>query len=112
MTGPVSGIPGAALALVAMFAPSFFLVIGTLPFWDGLRGQGAFQAALRGVNATVVGLLLAALYNPVWVSTVHTARDFVLVLLAFGLLFVAKAPPWLVVVVTGGAGAALYALTR
>jgi chromate transporter len=112
MTGPVSGVPGAGLALVAMFAPSFFLVIGTLPFWDHLRGQGPFQAALRGVNAAVVGLLLAALYNPVWVNTVHGPQDFVLVLLAFGLLFVAKAPPWLVVVVTGVAGAALYGLTR
>jgi chromate transporter len=112
MSGPAGGIPGAGLALAATFAPSFFLVVGTLPFWDRLRGQGAFQSALRGVNAAVVGLLLAALYNPVWVSTVHATRDFVLVLLAFGLLFVARAPPWLVVVVTGGAGAALYALDR
>jgi chromate transporter len=112
MSRPVGGIPGAALALVAMFAPSFFLVIGTLPFWDYLRGQGAFQAVLRGVNAAVVGLLLAALYDPVWVSAVRGAPDFVLVLLAFGLLFVAKAPPWLVVTVTGGAGAAMYGIAH
>lgn len=112
MSGPSSGVSGAALALVAMFAPSFFLVIGTLPFWDSLRGRPAFQAVLRGVNAAVVGLLLAALYNPVWVSTVHNNQDFLLVLLGFGLLFVMRAPPWAVVVVTGILGALLHALAR
>jgi chromate transporter len=111
MTGPWGGIPGAALALVAMFAPSFFLVIGTLPFWEFLR-RGAFRAVLQGVNAAVVGLLLAALYNPVWVSTVHSNQDFLLVLVAFALLFVVKSPPWIVAVVTGALGAALYAITH
>jgi chromate transporter len=112
MSGPSSSVSGAALALVAMFAPSFFLVIGTLPFWDSLRGRPAFQAVLRGVNAAVVGLLLAALYNPVWVSTVHNNQDFLLVLLGFGLLFVMRAPPWVVVTVTGTLGAVLHALAR
>jgi chromate transporter len=111
MTGPVSGIPGAALALVAIFLPSFFLVIGALPFWSLLRHHGRFQAVLRGVNAAVVGLLLAALYNPVWVSTIRGAPDFVLLLVAAGLLLVGRTPPWVVVVVTGGLGAGLYALT-
>lgn len=112
MNGPVSGIPGAALALVAIFAPSFFLVIGTLPFWDYLRGLNRFQAVLQGVNAAVVGLLLAALYNPVWTTAVRGTQDFLLVLLASGLLFVAKVPPWLVVAVTGVMGAVLYAINR
>jgi chromate transporter len=112
MSGPVSGVPGAALALVAIFLPSFLLVIGTLPFWGFLRHHGQFQAVLRGVNAAVVGLLLAALYNPLWVSTIHGAPDFVLLLVAFALLFVGRAPPWVVVVVTGGLGAGLYAVTR
>lgn len=111
MTGPWGGVPGAALALVAMFAPSFFLVIGTLPFWEFLR-RGGFRAVLQGVNAAVVGLLLAALYNPVWVSTVHSNQDFLLVLVAFALLFVVKSPPWIVAVVTGLLGAALYAITH
>ena len=111
MSGPVSGVPGAALALVAIFLPSFFLVIGALPFWDLLRHHGQFQAVLRGVNAAVVGLLLAALYNPVWVSTIHNTPDFVLLLVGSGLLFVGRLPPWIVVVVTGGLGAGLYAVT-
>lgn len=112
MQGPPSGVPGAALALAAMFAPSFLLVIGTLPYWQLLRHQPQFQAVLRGVNAAVVGLLLAALYNPVWVSTVRSASDMVLVLVAFALLFVIKAPPWVVVIVTGVLGAAWYGVSH
>jgi chromate transporter len=112
MSGPVSGVPGAALALVAIFLPSFLLVIGTLPFWGFLRHHDQFQAVLRGVNAAVVGLLLAALYNPVWVSTIHDASDFVLLLVGFALLFAGRMPPWVVVVVTGALGAGLYAITR
>ena len=111
MSGPVSGVPGAALALVAIFLPSFLLVIGTLPFWGFLRHHSQFQAVLRGVNAAVVGLLLAALYNPVWVSTIHAVPDFVLLLVAVALLFVGRLPPWVVVVVTGVLGAGLYAVT-
>jgi chromate transporter len=112
MSGPVSGVPGAALTLVAIFLPSFLLVIGALPFWGVLRHRRQFQAVLRGVNAAVVGLLLAALYNPVWVSTIRGVPDFVLLLVASGLLFVARTPPWVVVVVTGLLGAGLYAVTR
>jgi chromate transporter len=61
-----TGWAGGALALIAIFLPSFLLVVGVLPFWDALRTRAAFQAALRGINAAVVGLLLAALYHPVW----------------------------------------------
>jgi chromate transporter len=96
--GPApNGWTGAALCLVAMFLPAFLLVIGPLPFWDALRRRSWAQAALRGVNAAVVGLLLAALYRPVWTSGITDARDFALGLVAFLLLFMWQTPPWLVV---------------
>jgi chromate transporter len=93
-----NGIAGATLALVAIFLPSFLLIAGGLPIWSMLRERPAFQAALRGVNAAVVGLLLAALYDPVWTSAVLEASDFAIVLATFGLLAFWKAPPWSVVV--------------
>jgi chromate transporter len=98
---------GAALALAAIFFPAFLLTLGALPFWDLLRARPAFQAALRGINAAVVGLLLAALYSPVWTSAIGRPADFGLALLAFGLLAVWKWPPWLVVALTALAGQAL-----
>jgi chromate transporter len=105
-----NGVAGAALALCAIFLPSFLLTIGALPSWGALRSNPAAQAALRGVNAAVVGLLLAALYNPVWTSAIHGPADFGLALAAFGLLAIWRLPPWLVVVLTAAAGAALTAL--
>lgn len=93
-----NGLVGGLLALVAIFSPAFLLVIGALPFWDAFRTRPDFQAALRGVNAAVVGILLAALYQPVWTSAIITAKDFALALADFGLLVVWKLPPWLVVV--------------
>ena len=105
-----SGWAGAALALVAVFLPSFLLVVGALPFWDALRAHASFQAALRGINAAVVGLLLAALYHPVWTSAIEGPADFALALAAFGLLMLWKAPPWLVVAVTAAAAGALAAM--
>ena len=102
---PPNGWAGAALALVAIFLPSFLLVVGALPFWEGLRARAAAQAALRGVNAAVVGLLLAALYQPVWTSAILGPADFGLALAAFGLLQLWKVPPWLVVVLAALAGA-------
>jgi chromate transporter len=100
-----NGLSGAALALVAIFLPSFFMIVGALPFWDALRGRSSFQAALRGINAGVVGLLLAALYHPVWTSAVHGPADVGLALAAFGLLAFWKAPAWLVVIFTAVGGA-------
>lgn len=94
--GP-SGVGGAALALGAVFLPSFLLVVGILPFWAALGARPDVRAALRGVNAAVVGLLLAALYQPVWTSAVRGAGDVALGLVAFALLHVWAAPPWLVV---------------
>jgi chromate transporter len=72
----IGGWKTAILCLVAIFLPSFLLVVGVLPFWDQLRRWGTTQAALRGVNATVVGLLLAAFYHPVWTSGILTKADF------------------------------------
>jgi chromate transporter len=102
-----NGWAGAIIALVAIFLPSFLLVIGALPFWDVLRAAPVFQSALKGINAAVVGLLLSALYNPVWTSAIHSRADFGLGLIAFGLLMFWKCPPWLVVVLTALGGEAI-----
>jgi len=109
MTGEPNGIIGALICLLAIFASSFLLVIGAMPFWDSLRRVGAVQNALLGVNAAVVGLLLAALYNPVWTSAIFSAADFGLALAAFTLLVFWKTPPWLVVILTAFAGWGLHA---
>jgi chromate transporter len=111
MHAPPNGLAGAALALVAVFLPSFFLVVGALPFWDSVRAHPSFQSALRGVNAAVVGLLASALYAPVWTSAILRPADFALGLAAFGLLMFWKLPPWLVVVLTALGGAALGAIS-
>ena len=102
----MAGLPIALLCLVAVFAPSFLLVIGALPFWEALRRIAAAQAAMAGINAAVVGLLLAALYDPVWTGAIHAPRDFALAAAAYGALAWAKLPPWLVVILCGLAGAA------
>jgi chromate transporter len=101
---------GAALCLVAIFLPSFLLVVGALPFWDKLRTSVAAQSALVGVNAGVVGLLLAALYDPVWVSAIHSTRDFALAVGALALLSVWRISPWIVVLLSAAAGALLHRL--
>jgi len=88
-----NGVIGGLIALGAIFLPAFFLTIGPLPFWDILRRRPAFQSVLRGVNAAVVGLLLAALYDPVWTSAVNDASDFALASAALGLLMLWKLPP-------------------
>jgi chromate transporter len=100
-------LAGAAIALVALFLPGLLLVSGMLPFWDALRRRPAAQAAMRGANAAVVGILGAALYSPVWTSAVLGPRDFALALAGFLLLTVWKAPPWIVVVCLGAAGTLL-----
>jgi chromate transporter len=102
-----NGWLGAAICLLAIFVPSFLLVIGALPFWDALRRYRHVQKALLGVNAAVVGLLLAALYNPVWTSGIVAPADFALALGAFALLAVWKVPPWLVVVLCAAGGWAI-----
>jgi chromate transporter len=104
---PPSGWLGGWICLVAIFAPSFLLVVGVLPFWEQLRGSVRTQAALAGVNAGVVGLLLAALYRPIWTSAIFKPEDFGLALTAFVALMFWKLPPWLVVLGCGLAGWAL-----
>ncbi len=105
-----NGWVGAIIALLGIYLPSFLLLIGVLPFWNSLRNQSAFQSALRGVNAAVVGLLLAALYQPVWTSTIKNAYDFLFALAAFGLLVLWKLPPWVVVLLAALVGGLLTLL--
>ena len=101
---------GGLLALAAIFAPSFLLVPGVLPFWERVRGIARVRQALMGVNAAVVGLLLAALYDPLWISAIGRPADFAVAAGAFVMLAFWKAPPWLVVVLTAIAGAAVALL--
>jgi chromate transporter len=97
--GPApNGWIGGLLCLLAIYLPSYLLLIGVLPFWDALRKMAAVQATLAGVNAAVVGLLLAALYTPVWTSGVRNGADFAMAAAAFLLLVVWRVPPWLVVI--------------
>jgi chromate transporter len=98
------GWVGALVATVSIFASSFLLVGGLLPFWDTLRHRDGVRAALRGVNAAVVGVLLAALFTPIWTGAVHTSADFGIGLVAFLLLALWAVPPWLVVVLGAAAG--------
>lgn len=104
MTSAPSGVIGATICLFAIFAPSFLLVVAALPFWEGLRRNARMQTALAGINAAVVGLLLAALFTPVWTSAIYKPQDFALGLVAFVALMFWKLPPWLVVIATGFAG--------
>lgn len=98
---------GGLICLLAIFTPSFLLVVGALPFWERLRRNARTQAALLGINAAVVGLLLAALYHPVWTSAIHAPQDFGLALVALVALMCWKLPPWLVVL---GSGVASWVL--
>ncbi|MBB5694130.1 chromate efflux transporter [Muricoccus pecuniae] len=103
---PPNGITGGLLALLAVFLPGILLMYGMLPFWDALRRRPAARAALLGVNAAVVGILAAALFQPIWTSTIRTPLDFSIALLAFASLVLWRVPAWLVVVATGIAGIA------
>jgi chromate transporter len=111
MTSPPNGVAGAAISLIAIFLPGILVLMGTLPFWETFRRRANAQAMMRGVNAAVVGLLGAALYNPVWTSAVKTPGDFALALVGFVLLAVWQAPPLVVVAISalGGIGLALTA---
>ena len=96
---------GAAIAMAGIFLPAFLLVLGTLPLWEGARRHPVMQRAMLGVNAAVVGLLLAAFYRPVWTSGVMSAGDFGLAALALLLLTQWRAPQWTVVFLCAVAGA-------
>jgi chromate transporter len=101
------GIAGGALGLFGIFLPGALILLGALPFWDGIRKRITAQAAMRGINAAVVGLLGAALYNPLWVSAVNGPGDFGLALVGFVLLTVWRVPPLVVVIVSALGGIAL-----
>jgi chromate transporter len=101
------GIAGAVISLIAIFLPGILVLMGTLPFWDAFRRRALAQAAMRGVNAAVVGLLGAALYNPVWTSAVKTPGDFGIAIVGFVLLVVWHAPPLVVVAISALGGIAL-----
>ncbi|HEY1795065.1 MAG TPA: chromate efflux transporter [Stellaceae bacterium] len=101
-----NGWLGGLICLVAIFLPSFLMLLAALPHWDRLRRLPAVQSALRGVNAAVVGILLAALYRPVWLSAIFAPRDFAILIAAFLALAAWAVPPWLVVI----AGAIVTAL--
>jgi chromate transporter len=107
----IGGWKIAVVCLAGIFLPSFLLVVGLLPFWDQLRRKPAAQAALRGVNAAVVGLLLAAFYDPVWTAGIVAKGDYALAAAAFVLLFMWNTPPWLVVLLCAAGGQALAAIT-
>ncbi|HEY4580309.1 MAG TPA: chromate efflux transporter [Candidatus Acidoferrales bacterium] len=110
-TVPPNGWIGALICLVGIFASSFLLVIGPLPFWDALRRFRPMRSALVGVNAAVVGMLLAFLYDPVWTNAIRSTADFGLALAGFVLLMFWKVPPWLVVVLTAAGGAVVKAVS-
>jgi chromate transporter len=104
--GP-GGLAGALVALIAIFLPGMLLVYGVLPFWDRLRTRAAIRGALNGVNAAVVGILGAALYEPIWTSTILRPVDAALSLLAFAALTVARLPIFVVVAMAAATGIAL-----
>ena len=105
-----NGLLGGLICLVAIFLPSFLLLFGALPFWTDLRKRTDIQSALKGVNAAVVGLLLAALYTPVCTSAINGPADFAVGLVAFLLLVFWKTPPWLVVILGALARSAIAGL--
>jgi chromate transporter len=105
----MNGWMGAIIATFAIFLPAFLLVAGTLPFWDALRRKPNVQGALFGINAAVVGILVAALYDPIWTSTILASVDFALAALLFGMLVFWKLPPW-IIVITGAIGGTLIAI--
>ncbi|XEC96634.1 chromate transporter [Paenibacillus tarimensis] len=101
------GIKGAIVATIAIFLPAFLLIVGALPFWNALRGNPKIQGMLVGINAAVVGILLAAFYQPLWTTSILNAMDFALAALLFIMLVFWKLPPWVIVIAGAAGGMAL-----
>ena len=110
LNAPPHGLAGALLALTAIFLPGMLLVTGTLPFWDSLRSRPDMQAAMRGINAAVVGILAAALYSPLWTGAIESGWDIALAGAGFLLLTLARFQPWKIVTGTVAAALLLAAL--
>ncbi|MFS0575164.1 chromate transporter [Sporosarcina sp. 179-K 3D1 HS] len=104
----MNGWQGGIVATIAIFLPAFLLILGTLPFWDALRRSPNMKGILMGVNAAVVGLLIAAFYHPIWTSTIQSTIDFAFAAILFCMLAYWKLPPW-VIVVTGAIGGVILA---
>jgi chromate transporter len=102
----INGWQGGLLATFAIFLPAFLLILGTLPFWNSLRSNPKINGTLLGVNAGVVGILIAAFYHPIWTSSIKAPIDFAFAAILFSMLVIWKLPPW-IVVVTGAAGGLL-----
>ena len=102
--GALGGWIGGLILLGTIFLPALLVLVGTLPFWQALRHRAGIRSAMAGINAGVVGILLAALYDPVWTSAIHNTADFGLALAAFGLLVYGRVPPAVVVLLTGATG--------
>ena len=105
----INGWKGGLLATIAIFLPAFLLILGTLPFWNSMRRNPSIKGALMGVNAAVVGILIAALYQPIWTSSILSAADFAFATVLFSMLVFWKLPPW-VIVVTGALGGWILSL--
>lgn len=110
--GPLHGWLGGFVLLAVIFLPAYLVLIGALPLWQSLRHRQGIQTTIAGINASVVGILLSALYDPVWTSAIHSTADFVLALTAFGLLVYCGLPPVLVVLIAalGGWGILSFAI--
>jgi chromate transporter len=112
VVGPAPhGVAGAAMGLIGIFLPGILILLGALPFWETFRQRATARAMMAGVNAAVVGLLAAALYDPVWTSSVATVGDAALALIGFVLLTVWRTPPLAVVVLTALGGIVLASVS-
>jgi chromate transporter len=104
----MEGVARAVMILIFIFLPSFLLVAGVMPYWSRLRSLSRIRALLNGVNASVVGILFAALYNPVWTSTVNDKLDLIFVGIGFLLIVIWRCPPWLLVLLASAFGWILH----
>ena len=95
----ITGWQGGLLATAAIFLPAFLLILGTIPFWDSLRLNPKVRGAMMGINAAVVGILISALYHPIWTSAILEPLDFVIAAILFSMLVFWKLPPWVIVIV-------------
>lgn len=110
MPAPLGGWSGGLVMLIALFLPAFLLVAGALPYWETLRQRVSVQRAMGGVNAAVVGILGAALYDPIWTAAIHDKADVGLAVAAYGLLVFGRVSPFLVVLLAAASGCALTSL--